>query len=47
LYNNWISFCKYDLRAGTENQPNVNYSGAEAQEFLSTQDNYKIWIEGY
>lgn len=45
LYNNWVSFCKYDLRAGIEDQPNMDWDADEAQEFLATQEDYKYWID--
>lgn len=44
-YNNWVSFCKYGLRAGQEYQPNVDYSDDYvAAEMLSDSTGYSDYI---
>lgn len=47
LYNNWVSFNKYDLRPGNADEPNQDWSDSqESQEFLSRQSYYQTWLNG-
>lgn len=46
-YNNWVSSCKYDFRAGQEDQPNVQWGETNVSvELLGTTDLYKMYVNG-
>lgn len=48
VYNNWVSFGKYDFRPGIASAPNINLGdngSAEVQEFLGTSESYVWWLE--
>lgn len=45
-YNNWVSFAKYDLKAGTESQANMDWNSNHTdEELLSDSDQYNKWFE--
>ncbi len=44
-YNNWISFAKYGLKAGTEDQANMDWSSNWLDvEMLSDSEQYNDWL---
>ena len=48
VYNNWVSFGKYDFRPGVASAPNMNLGdngSGEVQEFLGKSDNYVYWLD--
>lgn len=49
VYNNWVSFAKYDLRPGEESQPNMDYTredgqGPNSAELLGRTKRYRNWL---
>ena len=43
-YNNWVSFAKYDLRAGSEQQANMDYNNPyRSCEIISRSVSYRDW----
>ena len=50
VYNNWISFAKYDLRPGEESQANMDYTteggqGPNSAELLGRTKRYRNWLD--
>ena len=48
VYNNWVSFGKYDFRPGVASAPNMNLGDngtQEVQEFLGKSDSYVWWLD--
>jgi len=48
VYNNWVSFGKYDFRPGIASAPNMNLGdngSGEVQEFLGKSDSYVYWLD--
>ena len=45
LYNNWVSFGKYGLRAGMDAAPNMADDVREIAELLPHYDVYKNWLD--
>lgn len=43
VFNNWVSFGKYDLKPGYDDAPNMDGYNAESQEFLMNYHDYKTW----
>lgn len=44
VYNNWVSFAKYDLKAGKEAAPNMEYQNlGDAAELYSRATRYRNW----
>ena len=49
LFNNWVSFCKYDLNVGTASAPNQDPGSGDAHvaaEFVGLQSSYREWLTG-
>lgn len=50
VYNNWVSFAKYDLRPGEEDQANMDYTteggnGPNSAEMHGTTRRYRNWLQ--
>lgn len=48
IYDNWVSFGKYDFRPGVASAPNINLGdngSLEVQELLGKSDSYVYWLE--
>lgn len=44
IYNNWVSFGKYDFRPGLSNEPNQESTQNEAQDMLDHHGYYESWL---
>jgi len=50
VYNNWVSFAKYDLRPGEESQANMDYTtsdgdGPNSAEMHGRTKRYRNWLQ--
>lgn len=45
IYNNWVSFGKYDFRPGIADEPNQETSWDEYADLIGLYDNYNSWLD--